>query len=212
MKITYTIAVILIAHLSFGQISNSNDIKKEFTNIELALKDPDKVFRLNLSNQTLKLDGISWSKFINLEYLSLKNDHLKELPKEIILLSKLKILELSGNDFSVLPEDFWKLRSLEELFLNDEKNLNLEANIKIMSKMPSLRILHLENDNLNSVPNTIGSLKNLEFLYLNNNQFNEIPKEIKQLEHLQFLDMRDNKIIVPNRSEENLNFGFRIKL
>lgn len=44
MKIIYTIAVILIAHLSFGQISDSTDIKKEFTNIELALKDPDKVF------------------------------------------------------------------------------------------------------------------------------------------------------------------------
>lgn len=212
MKTISTIAIILICHLSFGQISDSNKIKQEFTNIELALKDPANVFRLNLSDQTLNLDGVNWSKFINLEYLSLKNDHLKELPKEIMLLSKLKTLELSGNDFSVLPEDFWKLRSLEELFLNDEKNLNLEANIKIMSKMPSLRILHLENDNLKSIPSTISSLKNIEFLYLNNNQFKEIPKEIKQLEHLQFLDMQDNKIINPDRSGENLNFGFRIKL
>jgi Leucine-rich repeat (LRR) protein len=37
----------------------------------------------------------------------LKNDHLTAIPKEITgLKKKLKVLELSGNDFSVLPEDF----------------------------------------------------------------------------------------------------------
>jgi Leucine-rich repeat (LRR) protein len=47
-----------------------------------------------------------------LEYLSLKDDHLKELPKE--LFTKKKTMDLSGNDFTVLPKDFSKLKTLEK--------------------------------------------------------------------------------------------------
>jgi Leucine-rich repeat (LRR) protein len=60
---------------------------------------------LNLSNQNIKLDGVDWSKFINLEYLSLKNDHLKEI-QWYYKIKTLKSIDLSGNDFAILPSDF----------------------------------------------------------------------------------------------------------
>jgi hypothetical protein len=49
---------------------------------------PETIISLDLSNSKnfRKVD----SKFVNLEYLSLKDDHLKELPKELFLLKKLK--------------------------------------------------------------------------------------------------------------------------
>jgi Leucine-rich repeat (LRR) protein len=49
---------------------------------------PETIISLDLSNS--KIDLEKTSKFVNLEYLSLKDDHLKELPKELFLLKKLK--------------------------------------------------------------------------------------------------------------------------
>ncbi len=109
MKTTLIIILALLitsVQIGFSQNADSTLYNKEYTNIEEALKEPEKVFRLNLSDQTLKLDPVVWLKFENLEYLSLKNDHLKEIPREITSLSHLKTLELSGNDFETLPVEF----------------------------------------------------------------------------------------------------------
>lgn len=185
-------------------------IKKEYSSIEEALKNPEKVYRLNLSNQNVELPKESWSKFINLEFLSFKNDHLKEIPKEIGLLKNLKVLDLSGNDFKTLPKSLSNLSNLEELFLNDEKNFKLYENIEIISLLPHLRILHLENDNLDKLPKNIFKLKSLETLFLNHNNFKEIPTKLEGLDHLQYLDLNDNKIKPEFQDLKNLNFGFKI--
>ena len=105
---------------------DSIQFNKEFTSLSEALKNPENVYRLNLSNQKLEFSDTIWSKFTNLKYLSLKNDHLENIPAEIGDLKNMEILDLSGNDFKVLPSTFTNLTSLQELFLNDDKNLQLE--------------------------------------------------------------------------------------
>jgi hypothetical protein len=65
------------------QAVDSVNVKRVYTNLKDALSNPDKVYRLDLSNQKLEPAGIKWQKFKNLEYLSLKNDNLKVLPKEL---------------------------------------------------------------------------------------------------------------------------------
>ena len=102
--------------------TDSTLLNKEFLNIDEALKNPENVFRLNLSNQNIQFSDSIWSKFTNLQYLSLKNDHLEEIPEGIGNLKNLKVLDLSGNDFRVLPSTFSGLINLQELYLNDEKN------------------------------------------------------------------------------------------
>ena len=64
----------------------------EEKNIQEALLHPEKVIRLDLSNQNISTEKIDFSRFVNLEYLSLENDHLQELPKGIGSLKKLKTL------------------------------------------------------------------------------------------------------------------------
>jgi len=155
--------LILSAYNVNAQVAlDSSMIKKEYSNLEEALKEPENVFRLNLSNQNFKMPSDSiWMKFINLEYLSLKNDHLKVIPLGLGNLKKLSVLDLSGNDFQVLPPSFSNLENLTELFLNDEKKIDFNTSLMIISKLPNLRILHLENDNLKSMPQM-----KIDFLFL----------------------------------------------
>lgn len=209
MKKIYQISVLVffLTMNSFGQV----DKEKEYTNINEALKNPERVYKLNLSNQKMGLKNEQWKLFVNLEYLNLKNDQLKEIPKEISTLKRLKILDLSGNDFNKLPNEFSNLYNLEELYLNDEKNLKLFETLKILAKLPKLKSLHLENDNLEELPDEIKNLKSLEKLYLNENKFKSIPN-LKPLDHLKLLDLRKNDVKLELLDQRDLNFGFKIIL
>tara|TARA_R110000868_G_scaffold111973_3_gene301891 strand:- start:5953 stop:6561 length:609 start_codon:yes stop_codon:yes gene_type:complete len=176
------------------------------------LSNPKTVKRLDLTNNKIDINTIDFSKFVNLEYLSLKDDHLTALPKELFLLKKLKTLDLSGNDLKVLPKEFSKLKNLEALYLNDETNIDLPASLTILAKLPKLKSLFLENDNIRFVPNEIFKLQNLEYLSLRKNELMEIPKNMNSLSHLKSLDLKENSIAPDNIELKNLNFGFKINL
>lgn len=203
--------IVLLLLVCTSSFSQNIETEKVYTNIDEALKNPEKVYRLNLSNQEINLSNEQWKLFINLEYLNLKNDGLKQIPKEISNLKRLKILDLSGNEFNELPREFSNLNNLEELYLNDEKNLKLSETLKVLAKLPKLKSLHLENDNLEELPNEINKLKSLESLYLNENKFKTIPN-LKPLDHLKFLDLRKNDLKPELLDQKNLNFGFKIML
>ena len=187
-----TITFCIHAKHSFAQTP-----QKEYTNLEDALKDPDKVFRLNLENQPNTAVLKQLSKFKNLEYLNLRHTEINELPKNINTLKNLKVLDLGDNNLSVLPKSFSDLKNLTELYLDHEKDLKLDEDFEILSRLQSLRILHLENNNITRLPKNLNKLNQIEQLYLNDNQLKEVPFEIKGLKNLKFVDIHHNPIIVP---------------
>ena len=194
-----------------AQNADSLQINKEFTELEEAFKAPEQVYRLNLSNKSLKEFPIGLSKFKNLQYLSLRNDHLKSIPVEIASLQKLKVLDLGGNDFDVLPIEFAKLKNLEELYLDDDKKLNLLKDFEILGKLPKLKTLHLENDGIKKIPFNINKLTHLENLYLGNNLLHFVPKQVVGLKSLKYLDLNHN-LISPNLNlNQHQESGLRIK-
>ena len=186
--------------------------KMEFTTLDEALKNPEKVIRLKLNSQTEVNAIADWSKFYNLEYLTLENDGLSEIPASISNIKNLKILDLSGNNFTTLPKGFSKLVNLEELYLNNEKKMDLPKMLEMLGSLPNLRKLHLEDDNLTRIPKEIVKLRHLESLYLNNNKLKAIPKQLEGLDHLQYLEIQENNFQPDLEEIQNLNFGFKIKL
>jgi Leucine-rich repeat (LRR) protein len=219
MNTPYKLNLIVILFLALSAFKvkaqipvDSSMIIKEYSNLDEALKTPERVYRLNLSNQQFKMPSDSiWSKFTNLEYLSFKNDHLTNLPVGIGNLKKLKVLDLSGNDFKVLPQSYSNLENLAELFLNDEKKMDVDKSLLVIENLPGLKILHLENDNLKKIPKNLLHFKNLQTLYLNNNKFKQPPIDLRLLKNLSYLDLHDNKFRLNNQDFKNKDFGIRIR-
>lgn len=199
-------------NLNAQTYSDSSLVNIEYIVLEEALKSPEKVYRLNLSNTNFKMPSDSvWSRFINLEFLSLKNDHLKEIPGGIGNLKNLKTLDLSGNDFRVLPQSFSSLTNLKEIYLNNEVNMNVDKTLMVLKDLPNLQILHLENDNLKRFPKSLLNFNRLEELYLNNNRFKKIPKELKQIKSLHYVDLHDNKINLDIKGIDTQGFGLTMR-
>jgi Leucine-rich repeat (LRR) protein len=209
MRALFYIPIVLFTITTTMVVGQNSDKAKEYTSINEALKEPEKVLRLNLSNQKIIISNEDWTKFTNLEYLNLKGDHLKEIPLAITKIKSLKTIDLSSNDFTNLPEGFSNLTNLEEIYLNDDQNMNLPKTLLLLSKLPKLKSLHLENDNLSTLPSELMRFKNLESLYLNNNKFKEVPK-LETLDHLKYLDLKENNIKPEFQDLKNLNFGFKI--
>src|ERR1035437_2244363 len=97
----------LITSFSFGQ-SNSEDIddigkKPVYTNLSKALRNSDKVYKLNLSNKGLTEFPVEILKLKELRYLILDSNQITNIPSQINDLQKLKYLSLSNNTIQELP-------------------------------------------------------------------------------------------------------------
>ncbi|MGZ3902900.1 MAG: leucine-rich repeat domain-containing protein [Bacteroidia bacterium] len=205
--------LLLSVNLSlWAQKVDSAQYKKIYTSLTEARKEPLKVYRLNLSNLPADSFPVDLSKFTNLWYLCLNNDHLEYIPSSVGDLQNLRVLELNGDDFKNLPPEFAKLKNLEELYLNVNKNMDLSANVKLLSALPKLHILHLEGDGIAKLPDNFGELKHLDMLYLNDNKLKQVPMELNNMKTLKYVDMRNNPMAPAMYSTpESKTFGFKIK-
>ena len=210
-RIKLAFACFLFSSLvAIGQAIDSTQYKKVYTDFSKALKEPEKVYRLNLSTLPLDSFPVDLSKFKNLQYLCLSNDQIEFIPREIANLQNLKGLELVGANFKTLPPEFSELKNLEEIYLNVNKKTDFTQSVNVLSTIPKLTILHLENGELVELPANFSILVHLEKLYLNDNKLTDVPEEINGLKNLKYLDMQHNKV-PPIKMSNYQNFGLRVK-
>lgn len=153
---------------------------------------------------------------VGLDTLHVQLCNMKRLDSRILQLQHLRILNLSHNRLTVLPEDWSRVPNLGELHLADNEitdipqtfchslrsNLSLldmsKNKIKILKpffcQLHSLVTLRLNENELVVLPSQIGHMTALRFLYVTQNRLRVLPATFGQL-RLQELDLFDNKFL-----------------
>lgn len=89
-----------------------------YRSLSVALANPEKVFRLNLSKHKLKIFPQDIFKLKNLRELDLSKNKIDSIPDEIGTLTNLQRLNLSSNNIVQLPDEIGRLSNLTYLGLN----------------------------------------------------------------------------------------------
>lgn len=113
--------------------------QKEFTSLDEALKDPAKVYRLDLSHNGLAEFPMEIVKFTNLQSLNLSNNGIEQVPSDIGRLTKLQKLNLSTNGLKKLPVEIASLKHLKMLDVSQNQFLASELT-KVKTALPQVAI------------------------------------------------------------------------
>lgn len=137
---------------------------------------------LDSLNLSLELKGIVDEKNSaeNYETIFLYNNRIKALPETINRFCNLKILDVSNNRLTVLP-DLLKNCPLTSLIAKHNQLTNESLPKCFHSAKSSLKELNLSGNQLNFFPEQVLELTSLKYLYLGGNNIVNIPKDIWKL-------------------------------
>ena len=140
------------------------DSTREFYSIESAMKEPDKVYRLQLTKKKLK-----------------------EVPPEIRQLKNLNALDLGRNKLKELPEWLGELQYMQEFRAGQNK---LQEMPPVVCQWTHLKRLDLHQNEITGLLPCMGELKEVISLDLWSNDLGEFPEELKGMDGLRFMDLR----------------------
>ncbi|XP_047508489.1 leucine-rich repeat-containing protein 58 [Pieris napi] len=157
---------------------------------------------LDLANRLLDCEAITSELDIiinekncaaNFETILLYNNRIKALPRALNWFSNLKILDISNNRLTVLP-DVLRNCALSSLIAKHNNLTNESLPKSFFSSISSLKELNLCGNQLNVFPEQVLELSSLRYLYLGGNNIGNIPKDIWKLSSLRILSIAGNKI------------------
>lgn len=149
------ICILIFLPLSvIGQANSSPEKKlKRYKSIRHAIRNPEKV-----------------------KFLDLSDKGIKELPKEILMFNNLQVLKASRNKIETVPAFVDSLKNLETLILSHNTIREFPNHL---SRLNKLRLLDLSSNKIKSLDFPISGFGRLEYLDLSFNEVNE--KQIEQL-------------------------------
>jgi len=141
-------------------------------------------------------------------------EELTSFPKEVYSLADtLERLDMTNNQLSTLPDDFYQLKNLKILFLSNNNFTELPA---VLAKCPNLSMIGFRNnqikivpenalplttrwliltDNaLTSLPDSMGDLIFLQKCMLSGNQLTSLPKSMAKCHNLELLRIAVNQL------------------
>ncbi|KAF2074020.1 hypothetical protein CYY_004671 [Polysphondylium violaceum] len=127
-----------------------------------------------------------------LETLSLSQNLLTLLPKDLSLGINLKRLNVSDNRIRAVSPHIMKLVELKYLNMNRNQLRYIPIELTNLVGLVDLQISH--NQLQGGIPGQIQNLENLETLDLRNNSLNRIPVSISALKNLKLIYLSDNQI------------------
>ena len=111
------------------------------------------------------------------------------VPGCVLRLTQLRVLRLSGNQFTELPEALCALAQLEELALEGNA---LAALPEGLGRLAALRALLLRGNRLQRLPASIGGCAALATLALSSNDLRELPEALGDCAALASLSVNGN--------------------
>ncbi|XP_032517873.2 leucine-rich repeat-containing protein 58 [Danaus plexippus] len=157
---------------------------------------------LDLSNRSLdsvtitsELESIIDEKDCaeNYEIFLLYGNRIKSLPESINQFCNLKILDVSNNRLTSLP-DILDTCPLSSLIAKHNHLTNESLPKSFLKTRNTLRELNLSGNRINFFPEQLLQLTTLKYLYLGGNVIINIPKDIWKLNSLQILSIGGNQI------------------
>lgn len=113
------------------------------------------------------------------ESLILHHNRLSTVPDNIVKFSNLKVLDISSNGLTVLPDILMHCPLTSLIAKNN--NFNNESLPKTFTVTSTMKELNLSGNNLTAFPEQVIDFRNLKYLYLSGNLIMNIPKDIKRL-------------------------------
>ncbi|XP_033611685.1 leucine-rich repeat protein 1 isoform X4 [Cryptotermes secundus] len=229
---------------------DSLQLKPFLQTLKLGLEEtvPTKTLKLSNITCTSKVPPIPKTKLVvlskaaypalegfprTLQILKINYAEQKRFDTKILRLQKLKVLDLSHNDLTSLPEELGTL-SLDCLCLSHNKfgetpaqdprwnwisGFRLAKSLEVLdlshnelkllpkqiSKLKKLVILKIERNQLSQLPPGLGNLSNLRSLVCGHNRLCYLPGSIKRL-HLDSIDLASNSFesVINMRNANNL--------
>jgi len=147
------------------------DSTKEFYSIASALKEPDQVYRLQLTKKKYK-----------------------ELPEEIRQFKNLNALDIGKNKLKVLPAWLGELKYMQEFRAPQNKLQEMPA---VVCQWPHLKRLDLHQNEITGLIPCMGDLAEVVSLDLWSNDLEDFPEELKGMTALRFMDLRAIQFEMP---------------
>ncbi|CAH1183755.1 unnamed protein product [Phaedon cochleariae] len=163
----------------------------------LARENPEPIFDLSECDIREVPHGIySLCRVFLKESLRLQNNSLTSLSgggnlKELQLL---RILDISNNAFSSLPDEIGSLTNLQEFYISNNHLKKLPGTI---CHLTNLKILDVSHNLLKHLPENIGNLVNLRKCLLSNNNLTSLPKSVHKWTKINTLEIDEEKLIYP---------------
>jgi len=152
--------------------------------LDLKRGDLPNLTNINLCYNNFKVfPAIELSRIPKLDTVTMWYANIQYVPKEIVDIKNLRVLNLQNNFISQLPVQIAELKHLSVLELAGN-NLT-EDGIKCVYQQKNLTKLDLDGNRIKNVPTEIGNLNDLTDLSLCENPLSDIPQSISGLQKLQ---------------------------
>ena len=133
--------------------------------------------------------------FLRLEALGLSGNQLTLLPEQFSALSNLNTLNLGYNQLTVFPKQLTPLKNLEWLYLGHNELRSSAFKSLKTNRLKNLTFLDLEHNELTKCPSPIMKhLKKLKILNLGHNKIRTVSAQIFELSKLKTLDCQYNTL------------------
>lgn len=148
---------------------------------------------LPMTNSSSQINTIQLPSLISLNASGNKLKDNKSLGKNFgkLFASQLKVLNLSGNQFTAIPESVLEFNNLKSLYMGENQIRTLP---KTLTRLHRLRFLYLGGNQLTDIPDDVGKLSKLESLSLCENKISSLPPSIANLKKLRSLYLHMNKL------------------